>query len=245
MITKLGEVVTTFKNKIDSVDSIVSMQVVKNDAIEAKLDMSLQSTQEIEKAMSLLSDKYDEILTKVDGQVKTVEQLKKEVDSLEVQVTDREKEIKDLQLAVDNAEQYSRRCNLEIHGLPEAKKEDLVEVVQNLAQKLELPVPDKKEIEAVHRLLAKEGKVPTIIVKFARRFVRDEWLEKRLALSSESIFIKENLTQRVKKLFWITKPIAKAKGYQYVWTKNGKVLPRKAPGETVIQVDSEADLDKL
>lgn len=244
-IKKLGEVVTALKNKIDSVDSTVNMQVVKNAAIEAKLDMSLQSTQEIEKAMSLLSDKYDEILTKVDGQGKTVEQLKKKVDTLEAQVTDREKEIKGLQLAVDNAEQYSRRCNLEIHGLPEAKKEDLVEVVQNLAQKLELPVPSKEEIEAVHRLRAKEGKVPPIIVKFARRSVRDEWLEKRLFLRSESIFINENLTQRVKKLLWITKPIAKSKGYQYVWTKNGKVLARKAPGQTVIRVDSEADLDKL
>ncbi|KAH9359551.1 hypothetical protein HPB48_011701 [Haemaphysalis longicornis] len=77
-IKKLGEVVTALKNKIDSVDSIVSMQVVKNDAIEAKLDMSLQSTQEIEKAMSLLSDKYDEILTKVDGQGKTVRTVEKE-----------------------------------------------------------------------------------------------------------------------------------------------------------------------
>lgn len=90
-IKNLGEVVTALKNKIDSVDSIVNMQAVKNEAIEAKLDMSLQSTQEIGKAMSLLPDKYDEILTKVDCQSKTVEQLKKKVDSLEVEVTNREK----------------------------------------------------------------------------------------------------------------------------------------------------------
>lgn len=106
-----------------------------------------------------------------------------------------------------------------------------------------MPQPDK--IESVHRLKAREGKIPPIIVRFRDRSERDRWVNKRSALKSERIFINENLTKLQRWLFWNAKECAKEKGYKYVWMSNGKILVRRKDGAAVIRIEDESDLNHI
>ena len=59
------------------------------------------------------------------------------------------------------------------------------------------------------------------------------------------LFVNENLTQRRKRLFWLSKPKAKELGGNYFWTHNGQIFVRKNKESEKIFIRTESDLDKL
>ena len=61
----------------------------------------------------------------------------------------------------------------------------------------------------------------------------------------EKLFINENLTQRCKHLFWLSKQKAKELEYKYFWTQNGQIFVRKNEESEKVLIWSESDLDKL
>ncbi|KAH9382475.1 hypothetical protein HPB48_023072 [Haemaphysalis longicornis] len=177
----------------------------------SKIEKQTEVVQEMEKALEFLSKKYDEFLLSFEAQKTELNELKSKALDLEVQLAARDSKIMQLAVDVDNLETYSRRNNLEIHGVQFTDNEDLSATLASLANKLELPVPSQYEVEAVHRLKSKPGVVPPILVRFANRTIRDLWLEKRNCLKSEKIYLNENLTLRVKRLLWLTKNPLKLK----------------------------------
>ncbi|KAG0423042.1 hypothetical protein HPB47_001166, partial [Ixodes persulcatus] len=121
-----------------------------------------------------------------------------------------------------------RRQNLEIHGVCETEWEDILSVV--VAAKLDVDEL-KSEVLAVHRLPVKPGNTRGIIVRFARQETRDLWLSKKRALNRASgtghLYIAENMTRQARNLLWQVKEWARAKHYQFVWYRNGKVFVRQ------------------
>ncbi|CAN7975382.1 unnamed protein product [Ixodes persulcatus] len=199
----------------------------------------------IEESMEMLGSQYDEILKKVKTQEDTTLELNKKVSKMESAMSKQEMEIRELKTTVDNMEQYSRRKNVEIHGIQKKENENLLEIIQCLANKLQLPVPATGDVEAVHRLSAREGKIPPIIVRFNERSARDQWLTKRVALRQEKIFINENLTKSVRELLWSVRQCAKEKNYKFVWVKNGKIFVRQSEHRAVIRINRQEDLLKI
>ena len=61
----------------------------------------------------------------------------------------------------------------------------------------------------------------------------------------EKLYVKENLTQRRKNLFWETKQAAKEQNYDYFWTNNGQIYIRKDEESNKIHIKSKTDLDSL
>ncbi|CAN7981385.1 unnamed protein product, partial [Ixodes pacificus] len=200
-------------------------------AMSTKLTEVLTRINSIEKYIDEQSDKQDAVIVKLTSQEKTVEGT--------------EHSLEELKTAVDAAEQYSRRKNVEIHGIPKKDNENLMETIQQLSAKLQLPAPSHDSIEAVHRLSRREGKIPPIIVRFKERAVRDLWISKRRALAKERVFINENLTKLLRQLLWKTKSCAKVKGYKFVWITNGKILVREKENVAAIHAEKEQDLSKL
>lgn len=86
----------------------------------------------------------------------------------------------------------------------------MLEVVKNLADKLELPQLAPEDVEAAHRLGAREGKTAPILMRFVERRIRDFWMTKRVTLRNEKMYINENLTKTLKNLLWATKECTKA-----------------------------------
>ena len=91
------------------------------------------------------------------------------------------------------------------------------------------------------------------IARFVNRNKRNEILFKRHitkmwqdfpTASMEQLFINENLTQKRKRLFWLTKQKAKSLEYNFYWTFNGNIFLRKQENTDKI-ITRKEDLDNL
>lgn len=109
----------------------------------------------------------------------------------------------------------------------------------DLSSKLDLPVPEKHSLEAVHRLKAQKDKIVPIIARFTELKTRDLWLTKKHVLRSE------NFTKAQKELLWKCRKLAKELWYKFIWTWNNKVLARKSEGMNLIIIVTENDLAKM
>ena len=126
------------------------------------------------------------------------------IEALEAREKVADKTIHDLEEKYDDIEQYSRKFNLEIHGIPERKEEDIAQIILDLAEAIDADVREE-DIDICHRLYKAEGKARPIIVKFTNYDSKYEMYSKRLRLRKvdnrekfgvERVFINENLTSR-------------------------------------------------
>ena len=112
----------------------------------------------------------------------------------------------------DILEQYTRKFNVEVHGIPECEGEleNLREIIIKVGQKISVDVSDD-DIDIVHRLYRKPPANKPIIVRFTSHKKKREFYRSRLNLkntnlsrifgsgrfdSDARIFINENLTQK-------------------------------------------------
>ena len=102
----------------------------------------------------------------------------------------------------DNLEQYTRKFNLVIHGIPEREEEDNAENVINLGKSLKVNLT-RGDIDIVRRLNIKnKTKTRPIIVRFSNCNAKSQLYKARINprnatlhdLGAEKIFINENLT---------------------------------------------------
>lgn len=231
---------------------------VKLDALEE----IKETVTSVEQAIQEMSTKYDEVIIEMKQQNTDIANLRKRVEKLEVEVKDQE--IDKLRQELNDLDQYGRRLNLEVHGLPHHVNENLLEKLNCLADDLELPHLSGHDIEAVHRIplksradavddekdkpsTEKSEKVPPVLVRFTSRATRDAWLGKKAQLkeSDSKIFLNENLTAQNKKLFWHMKTRAAEKEYKFAWLKNGKFFVRRGPRARVIRIITMEDLDMI
>ena len=89
-------------------------------------------------------------------------ELEKKVDQLENIL---EKKLEEATKMHDNLEQYSRKFNLEIYGIPDQKKEDTEEIVLNLAKRLNVNL-EPEDIDIEHRMKKGNTRPRPIIVRF-------------------------------------------------------------------------------
>lgn len=101
----------------------------------------------------------------------------------------------------------SRKQNLEFHGICQTDNEDLVQKVNDVAKKVKVPALGTDDILAIHRLPAKPGKTPGIIVRFSKQHTSEEWFEMRhdLRNTTYSTYIQEKLTKMSKDLLFEAK----------------------------------------
>ena len=61
----------------------------------------------------------------------------------------------------------------------------------------------------------------------------------------EHLYVNKNLTQRRKRLFWLTKQKAKELNYNFIWTNNGQIYVRDDKESERILIKTENNLDTL
>ncbi len=81
----------------------------------------------------------------------------------------------DLRLRLDQLEQYSRKTNLIIYGIPFKEEENVSELIKNLATALKVPYSNS-DIVACHRLPNNKGNTPPLIVQFVNHTNQEEWI---------------------------------------------------------------------
>lgn len=200
---------------------------------------------QMEKSVQHMSDKFDEITQRLDTHDKEIQCLKKRADRIdEEQVFENQKTLRE---AVNDLEWRSRRLNLEIHGIPATPNENLLQKVNALAPVLDVPLLDPSSVTAIHRLPARPGKIPGVIVRYNRQAERDAWLRnrKKLRESKQAESILENMTKQNRELLRTTKEWASENGFRFVWHANNRILLRKNTGDDVIVVKSNEQLHQL
>lgn len=234
-------------------DAISSLVLKVDELLQLKstVDVLQKSVDSVQETVNFVSGKYDEVIATSATQQATVEQLKSEVHALKSTVSDQAEELASLRKELNNVEQYSRRANLEIHGLPQHKGEKLLPIISDLAQKLELNFTES-DIEAIHRLPANRDRPPVLLVRFASPTLKELWWNCRGSLRAlaeqdmiPQLYFSENLTNYNRDLYWAARQKGKEKLYKYVWAKHGKIFAKKAEKSSLVRIQDYADLDKL
>lgn len=201
----------------------------------------------MENSIQYMSKQFDDFEKKIKRHKTDIKELKKRVTELEERDEENRVTQERLLQEVNELEFRSRRLNLEIHGVSGEQGEDLMVLLNKVANKLEVPEITQNDIVSAHRLPARQGNVPGIIVHFTRQQDRDAWLKKKNALknSMPRVYIQENLTRRNRELLQKAKDQAKEKGYAFAWYTGGKVLVRKTEGARAIHIKNEGDIAHL
>lgn len=159
---------------------------------------------------------------------------------------------------IDELNQYSRRNNLIIAGIPETDDENLEQIFVSFAQKL-IPSFDERDIDVIHRLPRTQAtnKPRSIIARIGRRStksmlmklskVRSNRLDSsQLGFTTDTpIYVNEHLTAKRADLFRKAKQVQKQLRFKYLWTKDGRIYLRKDKGIRQIQIKSVEDLHDL
>ncbi|XP_068082647.1 serine-protein kinase ATM [Anabrus simplex] len=129
---------------------------------------------------------------------------------------------------LDDLDQYGRKNSIEIHGIPEMKTEDTLELVKVLGQALDIEV-NNIMIDACHRLKRQPHQSTAgIIVKFVRRTDRENFIRRRKVKrnlnasqlgfpSNGIIYINQNLTPYREKILGQARRLKNEKNYAYLW----------------------------
>lgn len=202
---------------------------------------------QIEKSVQNMSDQYDEVLKKMKEHDSEIKILKKRVNELENE--QKNDETAQLKRELNKLEQYGRANNLEVHGLVKTLNENLLDKLNEIADRIEVPKLTRDSVEAVHRLPAKSNKTPVVIVRFINRNERNVWLENKQKLrtgaGAENVYLQENMTASNRKLFYDARTKAKNLGYKFAWHKEGLSYVRKKEGDPSIRIEHDDDLVKI
>ena len=267
-------------NRLSRDENETSLQVKQqvSQAIEAwKLEYAAeiktlkQEIAEVKESQTFIGNQYEDLKTeyerllivnkKQEDEIKLFKVEAKELKSESTELA--EKGVKEA-LKIDELEQYGRRQNLEIVGIPETDQEDTNKIVIEVAKLLNVEIAPE-QISTSHRLKSKKKRnsdddtqpsSTPIIARFVNRDIRNRLYSNRklardLDLKSFSvkdtqhIYINENLTHERKRLFWKAKQLAKSEGFRFFWTHNGTVLVRKSEESDILAIKSDNDLSLI
>lgn len=216
----------------------------------------------ISESLSLLSDKYDKMLSEQEELKTKVIKMEKNMYDLTNRCTNLEKCNVALEQKLQEYDQSSRRQNIEIAGVEQLPNEDTSALVKKIGKELKLPT---EEILWARRLpQRKEGKISSIIVSFRQHATdgggskegrgsgagavnspspRDAWLAQRrtrVLLCSNNITggtsnSKIYINEDLNK--FTRELLWKTKNmlrnvYKFIWVSKGRILVRNA-GENV------------
>ena len=180
--------------------------------------------------------------------------LKQENFRLHQKVQHLEKKLSDMEIAENKLEQYTRRNNIRIQGIPSSVHDNLLEdKVINIFIQRNITT-SKSDIEDCHRLGKANPK--STIVRFVNRKFCNDALEKKKQLMSlnkielgfkpdVALYISENLTFFNQRLAWQCREHERARLIHSCWSLKGVVKIRRTMNERALSIDSEKDLTVL
>ncbi|KAK3907904.1 Protein unc-13-like protein C [Frankliniella fusca] len=175
---------------------------------------------EIGELESLIAKTVQDALKPIAG---SLGNLTKEISDLKIELKAKDDKIRQLESFVetklDELEQYGRRNNLRIFGVPERAEEDTDSIVVDVASKMGI-VLDPSLIDRSHRVGNRDSQQRPIIVKFVGYGPRGKMFGAKKELKHTKITVREDLTVRRLK---ILKEAITSYGLKNVWTRDGVI----------------------
>jgi hypothetical protein len=155
---------------------------------------------------------------------------------------------------LNEAEQYSRKNNVIITGLPREPRENLREKVTKVAEKLNVKLYEY-DICAAHRL-SNKGEAPAVIIKMNNREKKTQMIRESKKreiktrdvgyATNDRIFLSEHLTKETTELLQATKEKLKEPGFvKFVWPSEGHILIRENEGSRIERIQDMEHLHEI
>jgi len=220
--------------------------------LDSKMDARMKS---LEDQLKLSNENFKKLQDAVDNVSADHENLKAECAELKTKTSRLEEETRGLRRDLHDMQQYSRRDNLEVAGVPQTNGEDVYQVLSAIAEALDVDF-NRSDISVAHRVPARRRNChPHIVVKFISRSAREVWLaagraRRRLStadlgpgLPPGHVYVNEHLTPFNKMLLSRGKALVRDKRLAYAWAREGKVLIKKTPDSASVRVFDLEDLN--
>lgn len=214
--------------------------------------------------------KYDKLCATVEELRSPIDFLANRFDLLQTKVTQLDKDrqenleyIKSLEEKVDSFERYHRSTCIELRNIPVQQgetKANLVSAVEKIGKTLKIEIPPN-QIRDVYRIKTRNPAVKTIILDLNSVLLKEQIINMnrnfhkggsklttehlKITGAAVPIFISENLSPKMKKLFFQAREFAKANNYRYCWVSHGKIFLRKSDNGPLIRIMQETDLSNL
>lgn len=238
-------------NKLTSSTNDLKREVV---GISREFSKIKEEFLSLRSSVEFTSAQYDDMNNKLSSYSDSV----KKMETMECELKAVKNECQALQTLLNMNDQRDRLLNLEFVGIPETKDEDLNDLTVKIAQAANVTIGTHDIIQAnrVTPRVKMQGRTRTVVAKFRSRFIKDNILSgaRKNRITTKNIdmpgtpvpiFVNEHLTPYNKIILRKLKILAKDKGIQYVWTKNGKIYLRKNNLSPAIQVQTDEDIEKL
>ena len=246
------------------------VEKLRNDLLIAQSDIEAlrYKADETIGSLSYISAEHDSFQVKIKQMAAEVKLLTNKDENYENRLYQAEKHL-------DEVEQYGRRENLEIHGIPMIRNENTNHITKTVAKCLNVELDDS-HISTSHRLFHNSNnfsgtshssnqqnrkniripsKPPPIIVRFTNRDKRNDLFRRKMLQtnseldaifgSASKITFKENLTVNRKMLYDAAVDAKRDLNYKFLWTTQGRIRLRQDSESPVITVSSLFDLRKI
>lgn len=187
--------------------------------------------------------------------LKENERLKERVKVLEDNTEEYQCNLIDVESQSQQLEQYTRRNNLEISGIPNTVSDkDLESKCISILNSVDIKA-SSDEIEACHRLPARNNQPKTTIIKFTNRKIVESACskEKRIKLKNcnkielglpenTELYFNENLSPFYKHLSWMCRELKRKNYISGSWFRDGKLFFKYDEDSRPIRVLHQQDL---
>ena len=213
---------------------------------------------ELEKSVKFISGGFDKLEKENKAMKSQIEVLKSDNVKL-LEIASKVKEGGELSQKVNQMDNFLRRSNAEIQGIPVSENENLESLVMNTLKIVD-PRIHRKDVVSFRRMKPtgkaedKKKVFNPILVKF-RSFEQKVKImkeKKKLANANlnsickniEKIYINENLSQFSRDLLYHTRRFQKANGWKFSWSSGGVVLMREKETSKAVVVHCVEELKK-
>ncbi|XP_073955712.1 uncharacterized protein [Choristoneura fumiferana] len=161
---------------------------------------------------------------------------------------------------LNSKEQWARRSNIEIQGIPETNNENLLQIFTKITEIAGFPINVSTDIDFITRVAhmeSKSKKPKAIIVRFLARYKKDDCLSRLRKLrdfkacdagfagSNSSIYFNDHLTKANKLLLKDAKKLAAEKSYKWVWVRHCCIMVRRDDTSKVLNILTSEDLKEI
>lgn len=208
-------------------DDVNLKKMIKEIVKEMKDELIASVSHKIDVLESRLfakEEETDKLNTKIETLNKTIDEQNEKYNKLKSSAeTSTNKVVK----KINELEQYGRRNNIRINGIPEVGTEDadttthtVIETLNNKIENLNLT---PQQIDISHRLGPQlPGKKRQIIVKFVSRMIREKVITNRRKFKGTDIFICEDLTKMNNDVLSSLR-LKQKDEIKQAWSKNGNL----------------------
>lgn len=215
--------------------------------------------------LNQLTDSVQYISNQYDDLIKTTNSILQDYQLMKTECTHLRSTVVTLTERLNNLEQHLRDSNIEIQGMPQHGNENVVEIVQKIADVVSLKIDDRDILSCTRvASMNKDSRRPrAIVVKLSSARRRDEFYSavtrfnkarpsnklstSHLGIAGDNslIYVSEHLSPANKSLHAATRAKAKQHSYKFVWVRNGRIFMRKDETSRFIHVKNQQVLDSL